>query len=270
MRARQPRPTAVAHAIVEITSGGEPSHPVLAERGWWHRDERFIYGSENASRRCGPGSNVLPMPRRDAPNVRQLLITGATGTLGRAFSRVCRVRGIAHRLLSRAEMDIAAPASVAAALERYRPWALINTAGFVRVDDAEVESERCRRENTEGAAVLAAACATAGIQLVTFSTDLVFDGAKGTPYVESDTPQPLNAYGRSKREAELRVLGALPAALVIRSSAFFGPWDEHNFVTRALSSIAAGKTFRAPDDEVVSPTYIPDLVNADRDPGCLG
>jgi dTDP-4-dehydrorhamnose reductase len=83
--------------------------------------------------------------------------------------------------------------------------------------------------------------------------------------VESSRVQPLNQYGRSKVEAERRVLERLPSALVVRTGAFFGPWDEHNFVTLALRTLARGETFAAADDVVVSPTYVPDLVHASLD-----
>jgi dTDP-4-dehydrorhamnose reductase len=193
---------------------------------------------------------------------RPLCITGATGTLGRAFARVCAARGVAHRLLSRQEMDIAVPASVASALEGLAPWGVVNTAGYVRVDAAEGEPERCFRENADGPAMLAAACAARGVALLTFSSDLVFDGAKGSPYVEGDRVAPLNVYGRSKAAAEARVLATLPTAVVVRTSAFFGPWDEYNFVTIALRTLAAGQPFPAASDLVISPTYVPDLVEA--------
>ena len=196
---------------------------------------------------------------------RALLITGATGTLGRAFARLCDLRGLAHRLTTRADMDIADPASVAALLDDLQPWAVVNTAGYVRVDDAEREPAACERENTTGPAVLAAACAARGLPLLTFSSDLVFDGAKRTPYVESDPVAPLNVYGRTKAAAERRVLAAHPGALVARTSAFFGPWDEYNFVMVALRELRAGRPFVAAEDATVSPTYVPDLVNAGLD-----
>lgn len=200
------------------------------------------------------------------PEPEQLVaITGATGTLGRAFSRICDERGISYRLTRRQDMDIAEPDSVARYLDVVRPWAVVNTAGYVRVDDAEREREACFRENADGPAHLAAACAARGIRLVTFSSDLVFDGTRGSPYVEDDAPNPLNVYGESKAEAERRVLEALPTALVIRTSAFFGPWDEHNFVTVALRVLAAGDPFVAASDGTVSPSYVPDLVHGTLD-----
>jgi dTDP-4-dehydrorhamnose reductase len=97
---------------------------------------------------------------------------------------------------------------------------------------------------------------------VSFSSDLVFDGQKGELYEEHDEPRPLGVYGQTKHEAERRVLDAYPAALVVRTSAFFGPWDEHNFVAQSLRELAAGRTVRAAADTTVSPTYVPDLVHA--------
>jgi dTDP-4-dehydrorhamnose reductase len=93
----------------------------------------------------------------------------------------------------------------------------------------------------------------------------VFDGEKDAAYVESDPVSPLGVYGRSKAECEARVLAANPAALVVRTAAFFGPWDEWNFITRTLASLALGVPVDAADDLVVSPTYVPDLVHATLD-----
>jgi dTDP-4-dehydrorhamnose reductase len=100
---------------------------------------------------------------------------------------------------------------------------------------------------------------------VTFSSDLVFDGLKGAPYVESDPTAPLNIYGKSKAAAEERVLEDLPGALMIRTSAFFGPWDKFNFVHSVLDTLTKGQTFVAAADVAISPTYVPDLVNAALD-----
>jgi dTDP-4-dehydrorhamnose reductase len=197
--------------------------------------------------------------------IRPLLITGATGTLGRATARLCEMRGLSYRLLTRKEMDIADTESVEKAIAEYEPWAIVNTAGYVRVDDAEGEAEKCLRENTVGPRVLAEACARESIRFVTFSSDLVFDGTKHAPYVESDEARPLNVYGRSKLEAEREVLRINPQALIIRTSAFFGPWDEYNFLTIALRALSNGERFAAAKDAVISPTYVPDLVNATLD-----
>jgi dTDP-4-dehydrorhamnose reductase len=246
-----PRPTALATLARQLASREAPDSPVLDGPGWWQRELRLLYPQVG---------ELQSLPVSGRP----LLITGATGTLGRAFERLCQLRGLPYRLLRRCDMDIADVASVDAALERWQPWAVINTAGFVRVDDAE-HDPRHWRENVAGPEVLARACASRGIRLVSFSSDLVFDGTKDRPYVESDPPRPLNAYGRSKLEAEQRVLEHAPQSLVIRTAAFFGPWDRYNFVTLALDALQRGEPWHAVADQYVSPTYVPDLVHASLD-----
>jgi dTDP-4-dehydrorhamnose reductase len=175
------------------------------------------------------------------------------------------LRGLDYVLTKRSELDISDAASVEAALHKHRPWAVINTAGYVRVADAEHEPEQCFRENATGPALLAAGCASVGIPFVTFSSDLVFDGRLGHPYVETDPTCPSCVYGASKAEAERKVLEGYPGALVLRTSAFFGPWDVHNFVFHTLRALAVGREWHAAADSMVSPTYVPDLVNVSLD-----
>ncbi|MES2979317.1 MAG: sugar nucleotide-binding protein [Pseudomonadota bacterium] len=253
VRSHPPRPTVLARATASLAATGEFAHPVLDRAGWWKRDERFYRPKARSGR-----LRVVGSPRR-------LLITGASGTLGQAFSRLCNLRGLDHDLLTRHDMDIADAASVEAALEAYRPWAVINTAGYVRVADAEHEQARCFRENTHGAENIAQACARHGIPCVSFSSDLVFDGTLGRPYVESDSVNPRNVYGRSKSQAERGIFSVHPEALVIRTSAFFGPWDSYNFAHAMLHDLARGRRVQASASATVSPTYVPDLVHAALD-----
>jgi dTDP-4-dehydrorhamnose reductase len=250
LRAPAPRATALARVIHTIASGAEPEHPVLAAPGWWRRSNRLLYGPS-------PPTTTLPGP--------PLLIVGASGTLGRAFMRIAGLRGLAARLLGRPQCDATDPGRIDALIRRLRPWAVVNTAGYVRVDAAEGDRDACHRGNVTTAVNLAAACCRHGIKLVTFSSDLVFDGTLQRPYVEGDEPAPLNVYGATKAEAERRVRDLLPDGLVIRSSAFFGPWDEANFVAALLRALDSGLDFPAACDTTVSPTYVPDLVNATLD-----
>jgi dTDP-4-dehydrorhamnose reductase len=251
VRAAPPRPTALARLACQLARGDATRHPAAVTSGWWQRDERIQFPEPAPG-----GASALGGP--------PILITGASGTLGRAFARICALRGLRHELLSRTDMDIADDASVERALARWQPWAVVNTAGFVRVDDAE-HDPRQWRENVLGPQTLAHACNRHGVRLMTFSSDLVFDGNKGAPYVERDEARPLNAYGRAKLAAEQRVLAAAPNALVVRSAAFFGPWDAHNFITIVLQSLQRGAMVQAASDQRVSPTYVPHLVQAALD-----
>jgi dTDP-4-dehydrorhamnose reductase len=262
VRSPTPRPTALATLMRELASKRALSNPVLQGEGWWRRPGRFW--CKPVATRTAVADIAVRSQFKSAP-VQPILITGASGTLGAAFKRICEARNLACHALTRQEMDITDPASVDAAIVRFKPWAIINAGGFVRVDEAESDSERCMRENTLGPTVLALACMRHALRFMTFSSDLVFDGAKGAPYVESDATNPLGVYGRSKLEAETRVLDADPQALVIRTSAFFGPWDRHNFVTQALGALANGEPFQAAGDMIVSPTYVPDLVKVALD-----
>ncbi|MEA3032103.1 MAG: dTDP-4-dehydrorhamnose reductase [Sphingomonadales bacterium] len=250
-RSDPPRPTAIAHAASAWAEGRDYDHPVLDSPGWWRRPPRLYPWNG----RCKP----LDWGGR------KLLITGATGTLGNAFARICEERALPFCLTGRAELDLADDASVAAAIEAERPWAVINAAGFVRVADAERERDACLAANADGPERLARACRQAGIKLVTFSSDLVFDGRAGRPYHETDPVGPTGVYGLSKAEAERRVLASLDDALIVRTSAFFGPWDRYNFPWQVVSALARGERFAAPEHVEVSPTWVPDLVHATLD-----
>lgn len=248
VRSGTPRPTAIAHAARAYAKGEVFDHPALDSPGWWRRAPRLYPWSGKCNKPAGGG--------------RKLLVTGATGTLGNAFARLCEERALPFCLTSRDEMELCDPHSIADALERHKPWAVINTAGFVRVADAEREPDACMAANAGGAASLAVACAAAGVPLVTFSSDLVFDGRLGRRYHEEDWTRPTNVYGRSKAEAENGVLAAGGKPLVVRTSAFFGPWDRYNFAWHVLMSLARGETIRACSRTRVSPTYVPDLCHA--------
>jgi dTDP-4-dehydrorhamnose reductase len=257
VRSSPPRPTLLAPILAALVRGERPEHAVLATHGWWRRPSRFLHPPADA-RTDDQGVHL-------AGSAPPLMILGATGTLGRAFARIAELRGLRHVLLSRRELDIADGRAIGEMLARHEPWAVVNAAGYVRVDDAEGDAERCRRENTVGAVMLADACAARAIRFLSFSSDLVFDGAKGSPYLESDAARPLNVYGASKAEAEAAILGRYADALVVRTSAFFGPWDSCNFVTATLRELEGGKCVPVLSDVTISATYVPDLVNASLD-----
>jgi dTDP-4-dehydrorhamnose reductase len=252
-RSEMPRPTLVAKTAARLGRGEKLDLPVLDVPGWWKRPGRTY---------ARPRYDMLSTA---AARARPLLITGGTGTLGRAFSRICAHRGLAHVLTTRADLDITDEASIAAALERYKPWAVINSAGFVRTWEAESKADECFRINATGPELLGRACKLHGIPLVTFSSDLVFDGTLGRAYVEPDQPAPRCPYGRSKADAEARLLEIGADALIVRSSAFFGPWDRYNFLHQTVEALRRGEDVHASDQTIVSPTYVPDLVHAALD-----
>jgi dTDP-4-dehydrorhamnose reductase len=265
LRGGLPRATAVARLAKHLAAGEMPQDPIYHSPGWWRRSIRLLYPAVTLAEtgpHCHGARSVEPLTTGDD---RPLLITGAGGKLGRAFERLCHLRGLERVVLLRRDLDVASSEAIAAALDRYQPWAVINAAGFAGIDRAETERTDCFRANLEGPKRLAKACAERNIPLVSFSSALVFDGSQRRGYVESDGVKPLSTYGRSKAAAEKAVLQLHPTALIVRTSAFFGPWDDHNFLTSALRRLAAGETHLAANDAVVSPTYIPDLVHATLD-----
>jgi dTDP-4-dehydrorhamnose reductase len=252
-RSEPPRPTLVAKAAAKLARGERLDHPILDLPGWWKRPGRTL---------ARPSYDMLP---RGAASARPILITGATGTLGQAFARICAHRGLAYVLTSRGDLDVTEEASIAVALERCKPWAVVNTAGLARTSEADPSFAECLAINATGPELLGRACQAAGIPLVTFSSDLVFDGKLGRPYLEPDEPAPTCAYGRTKAEAEARLLAIDVYALIVRTSAFFGPWDHHNFLASTIGKLRRGEEVVASDKTIVSPTYIPDLVHATMD-----
>jgi dTDP-4-dehydrorhamnose reductase len=259
------RATALTRLIHRLTHPHpRAEEPVLASRGWWQpKPEHRPLGLGTEAKPKPPVSLTITVLKPSS--ARPLLITGATGTLGRAFARLAAERGLEYRLLDRRQLDIADPQAVRQVLLALQPWAVVNTAGFVRVAEAEQEKDCCYRENRTGPAVLAEACGRHEVKLLTFSSDLVFDGKKGKAYVESDEVAPQGVYGASKAAAERIVLNISPEALVVRTSAFFGPWDEHNFATIAARKFFSEHYFDAAAHVRVSPTYVPDLVHASLD-----
>ncbi len=257
VRGPSPRPTAVARAVCSLASSGEFFHPAVdSSPGWWRRPVRLELAP---AERGGIGEPPL------RTGVRPLLVIGARGTLGRAFVNICALRGLPVVAYSRAQADLRDPAALREAVARIEPWAVVNAAGYVRVDEAEADAASCYRDNRDGPSELAAICAERGIPLAVFSSDLVFDGRVARPYVESDRMSPLNVYGHSKAEMERVVAARHPGALIVRTSAFFGPWDEANFALGVLRRLRAGEVVNAADDLRVTPTYVPDLVNATLD-----
>lgn len=249
-----PRSTGLSYLVKELSTNGDADHPILQLPGWWKTKRRILWGA-----RHGEFSTL------STSNHRPIVITGATGTLGQAFARICGERNIPYRILKRSDLDIGIIDDVRTKLNEFNPWVVINAAGYVNVDLAEDDKERCFRENVFGPLNLATACAEKNIPIITFSSDLVFDGKSIVPYIESDKANPLNIYGESKAESERLVMRMNDKALIIRTSSFFGPWDEHNFVTNVLKILVNKNEVTAANDTYITPTYIPDLVNATLD-----
>jgi dTDP-4-dehydrorhamnose reductase len=184
---------------------------------------------------------------------RRVLITGANGQLGRALAEAFADEEVVA--LSRADWDVTQPASDD--VSRARLDLVLHTAAWTDVDGAEADPQGAAAVNVGGTVNVAALAAP----LVVFSTDYVFDGLKTEPYVESDAPNPLSAYGRSKLHSEA---AAGDEAWVVRTSWLFGP-SGHNFVRTMLRLSGEREEVGVVDDQRGCPTYVGHLAAAVRE-----
>jgi dTDP-4-dehydrorhamnose reductase len=178
------------------------------------------------------------------------------------FGRAGQVGGEVLRLLE-GRADVTAPAEgdldfrdengLRTAVQGARPTVIINAAAYTAVDRAESEPDIAHAVNAVAPGVLAEEAARVGALFVHYSTDYIFDGTKGVPYVEADPPAPLGVYGRSKLEGERRVLVAGGRSVILRTSWVYGPRG-NNFLVTMLRLFLERDEVRVVDDQVGAPT----------------
>lgn len=164
--------------------------------------------------------------------------------------------------LTRDQVSITDTAAVDAVIGRRRADVVFNCAAYNAVDRAETEKDAAFAVNGEGPRNLAAACRRHGASLVHFSTNFVFDGTGAEPYVESDEPSPLSAYGSSKLAGERSVLETGAHVLVIRTAAVFGTTTGRSFPERIVARARLGEKLKVVSDQSVNPTFAKDLASA--------
>jgi len=184
----------------------------------------------------------------------KLLVTGAAGMLGRDVMLAAGNAGHDVVGYGRAELDVTDPAALGRKLDLERPDIVVNCAAWTDVDGAESAEEAAFAVNGAGAGNVAAAAAKVEARVVHVSTDYVFDGAKGAPYVESDQPAPLSAYARTKLAGEEAVAAASKRHFIVRSAGLFGIGGR-NFVETMLRLAEAQNEVTVVRDQVGSPTY---------------
>lgn len=196
----------------------------------------------------------------------KIVIIGAGGQLGRDLTAALITRGDEVAPLTRTDLDITDRAQTAAVLAGMRPELVINTAAENRVDACEDRLSEAFAVNAVAAGHLAAVTGELGAALLHLSTDYVFDGSKGAPYVESDPPAPLNAYGASKLAGEQLVRERNPRHFIIRSSGLYGAAGSKgkggNFVEAIIRRAREESAVPVVNDQVTAPTYTRDLAEA--------
>jgi len=196
----------------------------------------------------------------------KVILFGGAGQLGYEIQREFSARGCTVFSYDRHGVDITESAAVEHVIAATGADLVVNSAAYNMVDVAENEPQAAYNVNALAVRNMAVACRQAGAKLVHFSTDYVFDGAKGSPYTEDDRPHPLGAYAVSKLCGELYARAYLDDLLVLRTSGVFGPAGMRtargNFLELMLRLAANGQPIRVVEDMVASPTYAPALAHA--------
>ncbi|MBS0624463.1 MAG: dTDP-4-dehydrorhamnose reductase [Verrucomicrobia bacterium] len=187
-------------------------------------------------------------------------VTGTNGQVGRVLLDLLKKRGIPAFGTTHAEVDIADEKAVRQQMQKATH--VINPAAYAQVDPAETEREASFRANVSGPEMLAKAAREFGTRLVHISTDYVFDGKSNRPYREEDETNPLNWYGYTKREGEIRALNAYPETCIVRVSWVFGGHGARHYVAQVLRLVSQNKTLRFVDDQIGRPTYALDFAEA--------
>ena len=192
---------------------------------------------------------------------RNVVVFGAGGQLGIELCREFERRSWQVRKFERQTLDVTDSALVEDAVARTEAEIVVNAAAYNQVDIAEKEPAAAYQANALAVRNIAMACRQSGARLVHYSTDYVFDGAKGSSYVETDPTHPLGAYAVSKLAGELYAQAYLDNPLVIRTSGVFGPGGmftpRGNFVEVMLRMAKNNQPIRVVMDHVASPAYAP-------------
>ncbi|MCW5937965.1 MAG: dTDP-4-dehydrorhamnose reductase [Fimbriimonadaceae bacterium] len=205
--------------------------------------------------------NLEPEPTPEPKaGPKRVLVLGGSGMLGQEVVREFASRGWTVASPNHIDLDVLYRPHLEALVKGIYgdyDW-LVNCTGYTAVDKAEQETMAAFQLNAVTPGALAFAAKERGWRMLHVSTDYVFDGEKGSPYTEDDAPNPLQVYGKSKREGEQNCLEALPGCVVARTAWLFGQGGP-SFPAKMIELWQAGGPLRVVDDQTGTPTYAPDL-----------
>lgn len=184
-----------------------------------------------------------------------IFVTGATGQLGQEFKRLLNDQAI---YLTRDQLDLSNNQSIDRFCSENKITYLVNAAAYTQVDLAEKEQELCFQINCSAPKVLSRWSQEKNFKLIHFSTDYVFNGKSSVPYLETDETDPINTYGKTKRDGEVAVLGENPNALVIRTSWVYSQYGK-NFV-KTIKQLGSEKDqLKIVNDQIGNLTWAKDI-----------
>jgi dTDP-4-dehydrorhamnose reductase len=190
----------------------------------------------------------------------KILLAGKNGQVGWELARILAPAGDVVAF-ERRSLDLAVPDQIASVVRSVRPDILVNAAAYTAVDRAEAEPDLATQVNGIAPGILALEAKRLGALLIQYSTDYVFDGTKPTPYVETDSPNPINAYGRSKLEGERAIQASGCRHLILRTSWVYGTRGA-NFLLSILRLARELPELKVVDDQIGAPTWCRDIAVA--------
>jgi dTDP-4-dehydrorhamnose reductase len=258
IRSGKPRATAMAALIKSYTQNKTEVSQFVRIPGWWKRNVRIEYHiPENLNK-------LITSEFETYKGIKPLMVFG-NGPMAMAIEQLCILRGLPVHMVDKSTHDFPDEYHIIELIQVHKPWAIINASGFTKIDEAELSPFDCFKKNTLYPRQIARICLMHNIRMLTFSTDQVFNGKKRQPYLEIDKTDPLNVFGMSKKIAEDSILSINPNVLIIRNGLLINPFSSDDFLFEVVFDKQKKMHKYAISDIIVSPAYLPDLINTSLD-----